>query len=60
MNAVDVGLPSDFDYIDLGELLDLVDSLLQYLRADTYYEQPGESDARDRAVRILRRYRPAS
>lgn len=60
MTPVDCALPPGFDYIDLCELLDLVGSLLDFLRVETYDEQPGEREVRDRATLLLERYKLAS
>jgi hypothetical protein len=53
-------LPSGFDDIDLGELLDVIAALVGYLRVNTYDEQPRESDVKDRARCLLDRYRDAA
>ncbi len=55
-------LPDDFDYIDLGILVDLLEALLECVswRCGTYDEQPGESEIRDRAQRVLAGYREAA
>jgi hypothetical protein len=56
----DPGLPPGFDYVDLGELLDVVEALVGYLRTHTYDEEPGERDVEDRAKALLDRHRSAS
>ena len=48
-------LPS-LDALDLGELLDLVEQLLGWLRVSTFDELEGERDAADRAKALLARY----
>ena len=56
------GLPPGFDAIDLGELIDVIDALRECIsyRVGTWVEEEGEREARDRADRVLERYRPAS
>lgn len=48
------------DEIDLAELLDLLDQLLDFTRAGTFDEAPGESEVFERATSVLRRYRPVT
>jgi hypothetical protein len=50
----------DFDYIDLEELLDVIDSLLAFTQAGTFDEDPGKYENWERALRVFRRYRPAT
>lgn len=52
-------VPDGFDCVDLGELLDVIDALLDYSRAGTLHEDEGEDAVHDRASRVLRRYRDA-
>ena len=56
----DLALPPSFDYIDLGELLDVIEELSDWMMIGTLHERPGERDAFDRAARMLARYRPAT
>lgn len=52
-----LGPPPGFDYADLWELLDLIESLRDALRAGTFDEEPGETALWHRAGRCLERYR---
>jgi hypothetical protein len=53
-------LPPGFDYIDLIELLDLLEAFLEYPRIGTQDEQEGEREVWDRARTLLARYRAAT
>jgi hypothetical protein len=55
-----IGLPDGFDYIDLGELLDAIHALSDFLHPGTSHAEPGDEEALDRAMALLNRYRPAS
>ncbi len=55
-----LSLPEDFDYVSLGELLDVIEQLCDFSRAGSGHEQPGEMEAWTRALRLLAHYRSAS
>ena len=48
------------DYIDVGELLETIRTLLAFSRVATFDEEPGERDAWERATAVLNRYRAAT
>jgi len=60
--TLDPSIPEGFDYVDLGELLDVAESLLGYVahRVGTYDEEEGEAQIYERANSVLQRYRAAS
>ena len=57
--TVDWSLPDDFDYVDFGELLEVIEGMLEFSRAGTFDEEDGEREVVERAQTILRRYRAA-
>jgi hypothetical protein len=54
------GLPTGFDYVDLGMLLDLIEELADHLRAGSMEALEGENEAWERAQSTLIAYRPAT
>ncbi len=50
-------VPDDFDDLDLGELLDVIEQLANWLRVGTFDEADGERELRNRAEALLARYR---
>ena len=46
--------------VAVAELLDLIEHLLDYSRAGTFDEDPGEDELFNRAKNLVERYRPAT
>lgn len=52
--------PADISEFELAELLDVIDALLDYSRAGTSHQDPGEYEVWRRATSVRERYRAAT